>query len=154
MTDARALDPTRDRWFLGTLMRFHVTASESGGALSVVEQRMDAGFSPPLHVHAREDGIIYVLEGDLTVEIGGARRRVRTGGCALLPRRVPHTFRAEAPSRILEITTPGGIDGFYAENGAPAERLALPEPAPPDMARLARTAGALEVEILGPPLSS
>lgn len=90
----------------------------------------------------------------LTVAIGGERRRVGPGGCALLPRGVPHMFRAEAPSRILEITTPGGIDGFYAENGAPAERLSLPEPASPDMARLVRTAKTLEVEILGPPLSA
>ncbi len=150
--DASAPDPLRDRWFLDTLMRFHVTGEESGGAFSVVEQRLPKGFSPPRHVHAHEDGVLYVLEGALTVEVGGALRTVRAGECAFLPKGVVHTFVGDAPSRILEVTTPGGIDAFYAENGAPAERLELPPPGAPDVERLAATAEARAVAIVGPPL--
>jgi len=145
-------DPLRDRWFLGTLMHFHVRGADSAGAFSVVEQTMPEAFSPPRHVHAHEDGILYVLDGAITVDVGGEQRLLRAGESAFLPRGVAHTFRADCPSRILEVTSPGGIDAFYTENGEPAERLELPMPAPPDIAHLVQTAKRCHVEIVGPPL--
>jgi quercetin dioxygenase-like cupin family protein len=145
-------EPMRDRWFLGTYMHFHATAEDSGGAVTVVEQAMAEGFSPPRHVHVHECAVIVVLEGALTVEIGGERRKVLAFESAFLPRGIPHTFRADAPTRILEITTPGGIDAFYAENGVPAEHGGLPEPTTPDLERLTTTARRRDIEILGPPL--
>jgi len=146
------LDPARDRWFLGTLMRMHATSAETGGAVSVVEQRAPAGFSPPLHVHAHEDAVIIVLEGELTVQVGEARRKVMPSESVFLPRRVPHTFRADVPSRVIEITTPGGSDEFYTENGTPAARRELPAPEPIDIGRLAQSASKRQVDTLGPPL--
>jgi quercetin dioxygenase-like cupin family protein len=150
--DEQPLDPARDRWFLGTLMRLHATSAETGGALSVVEQRAPAGFSPPLHVHAREDAVVIVLEGSLTVQIGDERRRLGPSESAFLPRRVPHTFRADVPSRIIEVTTPGGSDEFYADNGVPAARRELPAPEPIDIERIGRSASQRHIEHVGPPL--
>lgn len=147
-----AMDPSRDRWFLGTYMHVRVARQDSAGALSVVEQTMPAGFSPPLHRHENEDGLVVVLEGRLLVQVGDARHTVQGGQVALLPKGVPHTFLAEVASRILEITTPGGIEEFYAENGEPARDAQLPEPTAPDIARLAATARTRDIEILGPPL--
>src|SRR5687767_8220345 len=86
-SDQHPLDPARDRWFLGTLMRFHATKAETGGAVSVVEQRAPAGFSPPLHVHANEDAVLVVLEGALTVQVGDVRRRLLPSESVFLPRR-------------------------------------------------------------------
>jgi len=146
------LNPARDRWFLGTRMHFHATADDTGGALTVVEQEMPEGFSPPRHVHAHEDGVLFVLEGALTVEIGAERRTVKASESVVLPKGVPHTFRAQVPSRILEVSTPGGADGFYVENGIPAERAGLPIPSPPDIPRLVESARRRDVEIVGPPM--
>lgn len=151
-SNEESLSPTRDRWFLGTSMHFHATAEETGGALTVVEQVMPEGFSPPRHVHAREDGVIYVLEGVLVVEIGTERRTVHKSESIFLPKGIPHTFRAQVPSRILEVSTPGGIDAFYVENGVAAENHGLPDPKAPDIPRLVETARRREVEIIGPPL--
>lgn len=148
----RNLDPARDRWFLGTYMRFAVTSGESGGALSVVEQRAPAGFSPPLHVHAHEDGLMVVLEGELTVQVGDRRQVVRPGESAFLPRGVPHSFLVNAASRILEVLTPGGFEEFYRENGEPARTHGLPPTCVPDTARLVATAKERGVETLGPPM--
>jgi quercetin dioxygenase-like cupin family protein len=117
-----SLDPRRDRWFLGTLMRFHATRDDTGGAFSIVEQTMPAGFSPPRHVHANEDGAIYVLEGRLTVEVGDRKVTVGPGEVAVLPRGAAHTFLAAAPSRILEITTPGGSSGFTRRTPSPQRK--------------------------------
>jgi len=146
------VDPARDRWFFGTLMRFHATSAETKGGVSVVEQRAPAGFSPPLHVHDREDAVLVVLEGALTVQVGDVRRTLGPSESVFLPRQVPHTFRADVASRILEVTTPGGSDEFYAENGVPAARRELPIPEPLDIERLNRSAKARHIETLGPPL--
>ena len=144
--------PSRDRWFLGTLMRFHVTADDSQGAFSVVEQHLPEGFSPPRHVHANEAGLIYVLEGEVEVEVEGVRRLIHASECAFLPKRVVHTFRARARSRILEVTAPGGVDSFYEENSTPAEREELPPAADVDVPRLVATAKARDIDIVGPPM--
>ena len=40
------------------------------GFCSVVEVVMRRGEEPPLHVHANEDELYYVLEGDLTFYVG------------------------------------------------------------------------------------
>jgi len=154
-TKSSSTDPSplsRDRWFLGTLMRFHVTASDSRGAFSVVEQLLPEGFSPPRHVHANEAGLIYVLEGAVEVEVAGARRLLNATECAFLPKGVEHTFRGAVRSRILEVTAPGGVDAFYEENAVPAEREELPPPAAPDIPRLVATAKAHEIDIVGPPM--
>lgn len=140
------------RLVLGTLMHFHTTAADSGGAMSGVEQSMRAGFSPPRHVHADQDGLNYVLQGELAVEVAGQVRVVKAGEAAFLPRAQEHSFRATVDSRILGVTTPGGADEFYAENGVPAARLELPDPAPPNIQRLVATARARAIEIVGPPM--
>jgi len=50
------------------------------------------------------------------------------------------------------VTTPGGSDEFYAENGAPAARRELPAPEPIDIGRIIQSASKRQVEHLGPPL--
>lgn len=45
----------RDRWFLGTFLRILANTSDTGGQLGLMEQVAPQGFSPPLHVHHRED---------------------------------------------------------------------------------------------------
>ena len=144
----------RSRWFLGTLMQFHVTGEDSQGVLTAVEQLMPKGFSPPRHVHAREAALIYVLDGTVTVDVGGDLRTVHASQCAFLPQGVPHTFRSEETSRILEVTLPGGVDGFYAENSVPAERPELPPAGPLDIPRLTATAKARQIDIIGPPMGN
>jgi mannose-6-phosphate isomerase-like protein (cupin superfamily) len=44
----------------------------TGGALSVFEASIADG--PPLHVHDREDECFYILDGELSVRCGHARR--------------------------------------------------------------------------------
>jgi quercetin dioxygenase-like cupin family protein len=62
MTD-KTLTRTMAEWHMGSLFEWHVDGPSRGGALSLAEVRVRAGGEPPLHVHAREDEIFYVLEG-------------------------------------------------------------------------------------------
>ena len=89
----------------------------TGGALSVVETRIDAG--PPLHVHDREDECFYVLDGELSVRCGGDTFDAPAGSFVFLPRGRPHRFaastdrvsrgRSEAAGQAAGVTTTTGI---------------------------------------------
>jgi len=143
----------RDRWFAGTLMRVIAGGDDTGGALTVLEQRARRGFSPPLHVHHGEDTALLVLDGQLIVRIDGQDRQVAAGGFAWLPRDVPHTFVVDSDEvHLLEFATPGGIEGFHIDASDPAAEPALPPDTEPDVPRLLAAVGAYDVEIIGPPM--
>jgi quercetin dioxygenase-like cupin family protein len=136
------------------LMKVLVPATATDGTVSVLEQWHFAGYSPPTHRHGREDQTVYVITGSITARLGDDERRVGAGEAVFLPRGVPHTFRVdEDGTRLLEINTPGGFERFHIEAGEPATEMRLPEPAPPDVARLAAVAATHECELVGPPMS-
>jgi quercetin dioxygenase-like cupin family protein len=146
--------PERDRWFAGTLMRILADRSDTAGALTVMEQRARRGFSPPLHVHHREDTALLVLDGRLTVLVGDAVSALDAGGFVWLPRDVPHTFRVESDEvHLLEFATPGGVEGFHIDASDAAASPALPDDTEPDVPRMLGAVGRYGVEIIGPPMS-
>jgi hypothetical protein len=71
-----------------------------------------------------------------------------------LPRGVPHAFVVTSlePVTGLQLTSPGGFEGFIAEMGRLAGQ-GLPPPSRPDVQRLAASALRHGNEIVGPPLS-
>jgi hypothetical protein len=52
------------RWYGNSLWEFLVPAEQTGGNLSVFQATMPEGFSPPRHIHTREDEVFVVLEGE------------------------------------------------------------------------------------------
>lgn len=118
-TEART---ERDRWFLGTLVQILADGSDTGGQLAVFEQQARRGFSPPRHVHHREDTALLVLEGAITVVVGDERVEVEAGGFVWLPRDVPHTFRVGSDTvRQPELVTPAGFEQFHIDAGQQSE---------------------------------
>jgi mannose-6-phosphate isomerase-like protein (cupin superfamily) len=69
----------------------------------------------PLHVHAHEDELFHILDGEHVFECGGDRFEVGPGDFLALPRGVPHAHRRVVPGagRFLVVTCPGGFDGFF-----------------------------------------
>ena len=141
-------------WFLGNHMTIKATASSTGGEFGLVESLIAPGFSPPLHVHHREDESFWVLEGELSMRCGDRTFRASAGSFVFLPRDVPHTFVVEGgrPARILTLLTPGGGEGVFVEGGLPAEHNGFPPAAPPDIERLKRVTERYGAEIVGPPM--
>ena len=143
----------RDRWFVGTLLSIVATGAETDGKLAVMEQRARRGFSPPRHVHHREDTAMFVIDGALTVDVGGEQRTVAAGGFVWLPRDVPHTFRVDSDqARFLELVTPPGFEQYHVDASDPATEIRIPPPTEPDIARLVGAIGPYGAEIIGPPL--
>jgi mannose-6-phosphate isomerase-like protein (cupin superfamily) len=94
------------------------SADTTGGAFTVFEERDPV--DTPLHVHAHEDELFYVLEGEHVFQVGDEELRVGPGGVVFAPRGVPHAQRRVVPrtGRVLAMTSPAGFEGFFRELAA------------------------------------
>lgn len=103
---------------------------------------------PPLHVH-EEDEELRVLDGRLTVFVGGRRIELAAGDSWVSPGGIPHTYRAETSSVRLVASTavraPGRYEDFLR---AVAEPSAM---SPDDEANLTVLAGANRITVLAEP---
>jgi mannose-6-phosphate isomerase-like protein (cupin superfamily) len=95
------------------------TAESTGGAFTLVEE-VPPLVDTPLHVHANDDELFYILEGEHVIEVGDREFRVGPGGMVFAPRGIPHSQRRVEPGvgRLLAMTTPAGLDGFFRELAA------------------------------------
>ncbi len=152
-------DRTDLYWFDQFLMKVMLRSEDTGGQLSICEQRHPAGYGTPIHVHEREDQTLVVVDGAITAwsdPLGDSREVTLTAGdTVFLPRGVPHAFRVDAEgTRVLEINTPGGFEGFHIDAGEPATEERLPDPGPPDIERFVRVGTEYGCQILGPPVGT
>ncbi|MFO1150398.1 MAG: cupin domain-containing protein [Alsobacter sp.] len=137
-----------ERRFLGLPTWIKADRDMTGGHFSLIEQVLPAGFESPWHVHRSEDESFYVLEGQLSVIVEGARTLLRAGDYAFGPRGIPHGFRIEGsePARILLMTTGSDFADFIEEASVSCDT----PPAAPDLALLAAAAERHNISILGP----
>lgn len=139
-------------WFAGGgVFTWKATSAETGGAFTLIEDRMQRGKVTPLHVHPHMDETVYVLEGELLVHSDGEERRVGAGGLFFAPRGLPHAFMVTSETaRILALTTPGSGEDFYRAAGEPVTSPADAS-RPPDWARLRKAAErSASIELRGP----
>jgi len=106
-------------------------------------------------VHHRESEWFYVLDGELTVWVGGQVVRAPAGSFVFGPQGTPHTFTVSSAggARFLLVTEPAGFEGFMRSCAEPAQSLTLPPrpSVPPDPGRMTAIAAEYGLDILGPP---
>jgi len=132
-------------WFLGFLVTVKCSAETTGGGVAVLEHLAARGAGSPLHVHRLEEEWFYVLEGELTLWVGGYVIDAPTGAFVYGPRGIAHTFivRSER-ARFLLVTQPAGFEKFVRAIAEPAAERTMP-PArtePANMAALTAAAAA------------
>jgi quercetin dioxygenase-like cupin family protein len=108
--------------------RVLLRSEETEGRLAVVE--LGGRGRPSLHQHDFDE-TFYVLEGELTFQLGEERFTRRAGELAFAPRGVAHTYAnlSGAPARALMVITPAGFERYFARIAA--ERAGVE---PPDWA--------------------
>jgi quercetin dioxygenase-like cupin family protein len=80
-----------------------------------------------MHVHHREDEAFWVLEGEVTFEVGGKTIEASAGDFVFGPRDIPHRYEVgEAGSRMLFALTPGGFEDLVRATSDPAPTRTLP----------------------------
>jgi mannose-6-phosphate isomerase-like protein (cupin superfamily) len=92
------------------------SAETTRGAFTVIEE-LPPIVDTPLHVHAKEEEMFYVLEGEHIVQCGDQEFNLGPGGVVFLPRGIPHSQRRVVPGegRLLVLTSPAGFEGFFRE---------------------------------------
>jgi quercetin dioxygenase-like cupin family protein len=135
--------------WLGVLYKTILPASETSGAMSIVDSLSPAGSGPPRHVHEREDEAFILLSGEREFWLEGQTFTKGAGETTFVPRGREHTFRVvgNQPSRHLLILTPGGFEGFFAEMAHGGFRI------PEDMDQIGASAARHSLRITGPPLT-
>ncbi|HXJ80896.1 MAG TPA: quercetin 2,3-dioxygenase [Candidatus Methylomirabilis sp.] len=145
------------RWFGDGLWEFLVPSEVTDGKLSVFRATMPQGFSPPRHIHTREDEVFLVLDGHVCFDLDGDRRAAGPGTTVYVPRGVPHTFRIQsAVGRMLGVMAPGAFEQLFRRLSVPAAERALPEPGtvPFDISAVMAEQIRLGTEVVGPPMAA
>jgi quercetin dioxygenase-like cupin family protein len=101
----------------GVDMAIRLPETDTSGAYTVAEYRVEAGRLVPPHTHAREQEVSYVLDGEIGLRIGDGELTATPGSCVIKPAAVPHTFwnLGPGPARVLDIISPGGLEGYFRE---------------------------------------
>jgi len=109
------------RWWFGALAEIKATAADTGGQMTIVEVTEPPGMEAPLHVHHRDDESFWILEGEVTFEVGDQTIEASAGDYVFGPRDIPHRFTVgERGCRMLFILVPGGIEDVIRATSEPA----------------------------------
>ena len=124
--------------FSGAEFLVKAAADNTGGAFTVIEE--SDPLDTPRHVHAHEDELFIVLEGEHVFEIGDREFAAGPGAVVFAPRGVPHAHRRAVPrtGRFLTLTSPAGFERFFRELAAAEQSN---EPQAEAYARVAETYG-------------
>ena len=92
-----------------------LVGAQTSGAAFVITGSLESKRLVPPHTHTREDEITYVIEGELTVEIGDQVLKAPSGSVVWKPRGVRHAMwnGTDRPLQYFEVVAPAGLEGFF-----------------------------------------
>ena len=94
----------------GTKIDCKVSGKDTGGAICVLEVN-DTGW--PRHVNPEQDEWIYVVEGEVVLEIGKKQVRLGVHESMFIPRNVEHAWGG-MPAKVINTYQPAGkIEEFF-----------------------------------------
>ena len=133
-------------WGESARVRLRTTQLDTRLAMMVYE--CPVNFGPVRHLHREDDEILLIERGTIAVWTPNGCRTAKPGDLVLLPKGVPHTWRAygKDPARFQVTVTPGEFETFF-------ERIVEQNLTLADQAQLVAVAAAAGMDIIGPPLS-
>src|SRR5215475_5077610 len=121
-----AAEGIADVWWKSGRITVKTAGAETANAFSQIETDDPRGSGPPLHLHHNEDETFYVLEGEVTIQVGDERVDLAAGDFLFAPREVPHAYLVRSErARMLCTTSPAGVEQFFVTHGVP---VTGPEP--------------------------
>ena len=128
---------------VGGQVTFKVRGSQSDGEVTAFESVIAPGDGPPLHTHANEVEILYVLDGSFRFQLGDDVVEAPMGATMFVPRGTPHCFQNAGahPGTLLIVFAPSGMERFFELTGA-------------DRSAFAEMAAKVGMEVVGPPVGT
>lgn len=108
------------------------TEQATDGAYYVFQVVTPPGLGLPLHVHEREDELIYVIEGEFEIFLGDKKFLAKAGDHIFFPRGVAHAFQnagSKAATAVFTVSPGASFEVFF-------DKLAALPPGPPDMQKI------------------
>ena len=96
-----------------------VSSQDARGAMSAFE--FTGTGCGPRHLHHEQDEWIYVVDGEIEMELDGSRRHLSTGESVYIPRKIKHVWSAagDNPAKIIDVYQPSGkIEEFFRRLGS------------------------------------
>jgi mannose-6-phosphate isomerase-like protein (cupin superfamily) len=95
----------------GTKIDCKVSGKDTGGAMCVLEMN-DTGWTR--HVNRDQDEWIYVVDGDVELEMGRKRFHLGARDSMFIPRNVEHSWGSQLPVKVINTYQPAGkIEEFF-----------------------------------------
>ena len=136
---------------VGDIYRFLATGDETDGKYATWEAIVPPGGGPPPHVHSREEEGFFILEGEITFQIGDDRMLAKAGTFANMPIGTAHSFKNESKqtAKMLITIAPAGLEQMFFEVSSPLPQGATtaPHPTKADIDKLLEIAPKYGVEI-------
>ena len=106
---------------VGDVYRFMATGDDTDGKYAMFEACVSPGGGPPPHIHRREEESFYVLEGEITFQVGDDRFVAKAGTFANMPVGSLHSFRNDTDklARMIISVAPAGLEKMFLEVGQP-----------------------------------
>jgi quercetin dioxygenase-like cupin family protein len=123
----------------GVILTLKAVGHQTLGSYSLTEIELEAGATFPAHQHARYAEGLYVLDGEISVQVGSPPLVASAGSVIVIPPGGKHalTNTGGQAARILSVATPAGIEDFYRAACRPVhDRPARPSSDPMDAGRL------------------
>lgn len=125
-------EQSADFWSRDALWSVLVSGDRTRGDFTMIEQLMPARNGAPLHVHDRLHEYFYLIEGEISFQIGDRVVSGTTGSAVCIPLGTPHGFVVVSDTaRVLNMYTPGGFDDRLQVTATPATSKTLPPPGTP-----------------------
>jgi quercetin dioxygenase-like cupin family protein len=77
---------------MGIPLRFLALGADTAGVIDALEAEFPAGSTFAAHIHRNSDEGFYVLQGELTMQLGDRRVKVSPGTFGFAPRGLVHGF--------------------------------------------------------------
>lgn len=112
----------------GARVVIKASGEDTSGQLAVMESTYPPGLSVPAHLHAGEDEMLYVLEGELRGFCDDERWTASAGTFVFVPRDRPHGFTvtSDRSARALVIVGPPQLDRQVAASGTAVPATTTP----------------------------
>ena len=135
----------------GIVMKRLLSGEQTSGQFCLFENKSGGNTRTPIHVHAKDDETLYIIEGELTAVLDGQARRLTAGESIFLPRGIPHQLVnvSGTPAKYILVGTPALFERFLEAAG----RELHPDdvvgpPTPNDIERLRQAAPKFGITLL------